>query len=145
MTVAHQLARQKHQDSQFAGALTVLGVPHQQRPAIRSLLKSRWGRVTFASDSAGLMQSVAGETGKLLVWRATEPGNLQPRAKAHGVPLWRISPSVLQSPGGDEQPLAQIRGMPCSPQQAHNTYPKPGLLESCARYRQIRRYLRRLF
>lgn len=147
MTVARQLARQKHQDSQFAGTLTVLGVPHRQRPEIRTLLKSRWGRLTFASDSAGLMQSVVGETGKLLVWRASEPGDLQSRAEAHNVPLWRISPGMLQSPGGDEQPLVQIRGLPCSPHQAreYNSHSKAGLLDRCARYRQIHRYLRRMF
>lgn len=138
MTVARQLARQKRQDSQFAGTLTVVGVPHRQRPLIKAQLKSRWGRVTFASDSAGVMQSVAGDTGKLLVWH-NEPDRLQ----TDSVPLWRISPGVLQSPDGDEQPLTQIRGMPCSPQQAqeHNAR---SLLDSCPRYRQIRRYLTRL-
>jgi len=147
MTVARQLARQKHQDSLLAGHVTVLGVPRCQRPAMRSLLNSRWGRLTFASDSVALMPAIAGETGKLLVWRASESDDLQHRAQIHGVPIWRIAPGVLQTPTGDEHPLVQIRGLPCSPQQLldHASRPKTSLLDNCPRYRQIRRYLKGMF
>jgi capsular polysaccharide export protein len=147
MTVARQLARQKQQDSLFAGSVTVVGVPRRERSALRRLLNSRWGELTFARDNAELIPAVARETGKLLVWHACESGELQARAEAHGVPLWRIRPDALELPCGDEQPLAQIRGLPCSPQQAqvHDARPKAGLLESCARYRQIRRYLKGMF
>ncbi|MGE8066736.1 capsule biosynthesis protein [Pseudomonas sp. NPDC089569] len=147
MTVAHQLARQKHQDSLFAGNVTVLGVPRHQQPTMRRLLKSRWGRLTFARDSTGLISAIAGETGKLLVWHASEPTDLQSRATTHDVPLWRISPGVLHTPAGDPHPLVQIRGLPCSAQQAleHGDRPKTGLLDSCPRYRQIRRYLKGMF
>jgi len=166
MTVARQLARQKQQDAQFAGSLTVLGVPRRQQPAIRSLLSSRWGRVKFTRDNTELMTQVVREEGKLLVWVAGEAVDLHQRAKAHGVPLWRISPDAMQSlgrrapaslvvdrrphhsvagqrkrvPDADVQRLAHVRGMPCSPE--HSACPETGLLDSCARYRQIRRYLK---
>jgi capsular polysaccharide export protein len=147
MTVARQLARQKQQDSLFAGSVTVIGVPRRERSAMRRLLNSRWGRLKFARDNAELIPAVARKTGKLLVWHAREPGDLQARAEAHGVALWRIRPDALQLPCGDEHPLAQIRGLPCSLQQAqdHSARPRAGLLESCARYRQIRRYLKGMF
>jgi capsular polysaccharide export protein len=150
LTVARQLARQKQQDSQFAGALTVLGVPRRRQPAIRTLLDSRWGSVKFAHNSADLMTTVAREDGKVLVWSAHEPHDLSSRATAQGVPLWRISPGsataslVLRHSDDEEQQLVQVRGMPCSQQQAleHNARPNPGLLDSCPRYRQVRRYLK---
>jgi capsular polysaccharide export protein len=150
LTVARQLARQKQQDSQFAGALTVLGVPRRRQPAIRTLLDSRWGSVKFAHNSADLMTTVAREDGKVLVWSAHEPHDLSSRATAQGVPLWRISPGsataslVLKHSDDEEQQLVQVRGMPCSQQQAleHNARPNPGLLDSCPRYRQVRRYLK---
>jgi capsular polysaccharide export protein len=147
MTVARQLARQKRQDSRFAGSLTVVGVPRRERPALRRLLNSRWGQLTFAQDSVGLIPAVARETGKLLVWHASEDQDLQSRAQAHGVELWRIRPDALQLPCGNEQPLAQVRGLPCSPQQAlaHQDRPPVGLLERWARYRQVRRYLKGMF
>jgi capsular polysaccharide export protein len=147
MTVARQLARQKCQDSLFAGSLMVVGVPRRERPALRRLLNSRWGQLTFAQDSVGLIPAVARETGKLLVWHASEDHDLQSRAQAHGVELWRIRPDALQLPCGNEQPLAQVRGLPCSPQQAlaHQDRPPVGLLESWARYRQVRRYLKGMF
>jgi capsular polysaccharide export protein len=114
---------------------------------MRSLLNSRWGELTFARDNAELIPTVARETGKLLVWHACESADLQAGAEAYGVPVWRLRPDALQWPCGNEQPLAQIRGLPCSPQQAqaHNARPQPGLLDSCARYRQIRRYLKGMF
>ncbi|MNN49818.1 hypothetical protein D3C81_1643690 [compost metagenome] len=144
MTVARQLARQKQQDSQFAGSLTVVGVPRRERSAMRRLLNSRWGVLTFARDNAELLPAVARETGKLLVWHTFESSDLKARAEVHGVPLWRIRPDSLQLPCGNEQSLAQIRGLPCSSQQAqaHNARPKTSLLEGCARYRQVRRYLK---
>jgi capsular polysaccharide export protein len=40
----------------------------------------------------------------------------------------------------DVQRLVHVRGMPCSPE--HSACPETGLLDSCARYRQIRRYLK---
>lgn len=147
MTVARQLARQKYQDSLFAGSVTVVGVPRRERTALRRLLNSRWGQLTFARDSAGLIPAVARDTGKLLVWHASEDHDLQSRALVHGVELWRIRLDALQLPCGIEQPLAQIRGLPCSPQQAltHQDRPPVGVLESWARYRQVRRYLKGMF
>ena len=152
LTVARQLARQKQQDSLFAGALTVLGVPRRRQPTIRTLLDSRWGRVTFAHDNADLMTTVAREDGKLLVWSAHEPHDLPLRAEAHGIPLWRIRPGsatgslIVKRNDGTEHPLVQVRGMPCSQQQAieHNARPNAGLLDNCPRYRQIQRYLNRM-
>lgn len=144
MTVARQLARQKEQDSQFSGALTVIGVPRRQQPTIRSLLDSRWGRVKFTRNSADLMSTAPGENSKVLVWSArNEPAGLPSTA-------WRLSPGstgasvILKRSEGDEQQLAQVRGMPCSQQQAleHAAQPRPGLLDRCARYRQVRRYLK---
>lgn len=147
MTVARQLARQKRQDSLFAGSLMVVGVPRWERPALRRLLNSRWGQLTFAQDSVGLIPAVARETGKLLVWHASEDQDLQSRAQAHGVELWRIRPDALQLPCGNEQPLAQVRGLPCSQEQAlaHQARPPVGMLESWARFRQIQRYLKGMF
>jgi capsular polysaccharide export protein len=150
MTVARQLARQKQQDSQFAGTLTVLGAPRRQRSTIRSLLDSRWGRVKFTRYRADLMSCVARENGKVLVWSADEPHDLSAHAAAQNVPLWRISPGkataslALKRNDGEEQLLVQVRGKPCSHQQAqeHHTQNTPGLLEQCPRYRQIRRYLK---
>jgi capsular polysaccharide export protein len=165
MTVARQLARQKQQDAQFSGSLTVLGVPRHQQPAIRSLLNSRWGRVQFTSDNTQLMTKVVREDGKLLVWVGGEAADLHQRAEAHGVPIWRISPDAMPSPGrrapaslvidrrphhsmagrrkmvpdADVQRLVQVRGMPCCPE--HVAGPETGLLDSCARYRQVRRYI----
>lgn len=153
MTVARQLARQKQHDSQFAGALTVLGVPRRRQPAIRRLLDSRWGRVKFTHNSADLMTTVAREDGKVVVWSPREPRDLSSRAAARGVPLWRISPDnataslILERYDGDVQQLVQVRGMPCSQQQAleHRAQNTPGLIENCPRYRQIRRYLKGMF
>jgi capsular polysaccharide export protein len=42
-------------------------------------------------------------------------------------------------PDADVQRLVQVRGMPCSPE--HVAGPETGLLDSCARYRQVRRYI----
>ncbi|EJM77104.1 capsular polysaccharide export protein, LipB/KpsS family [Pseudomonas sp. GM55] len=153
MTVARQLARQKQQDSQFAGELTVLGVPRRRQPAIRRLLDSRWGRVKFTRNSADLMAAVAREGGKVLVWSTHEPQDLSSHAAAQGIPLWRICPGnattslILKRNEGDEQQLVQVRGMPCSQQQAleHSTKANPGLLDSYPRYRQVSRYLKGMF
>ncbi|RKS28728.1 capsular polysaccharide biosynthesis protein [Pseudomonas sp. WPR_5_2] len=153
MTVARQLARQKQQDSQFAGALTVLGVPRRRQPAVRRLLDSRWGRVKFTRNSADLMTAVAGENGKVLVWSDHEPHDLSSRAAAQGVPLWRITPGsataslTLKRNDDDEQQLQHVRGMPCSQEQAqeHQAQPRPGLLDNCPRYRRVRRYLKGMF
>ncbi|WP_390959737.1 capsule biosynthesis protein [Pseudomonas moorei] len=150
MTVARQLARQKQQDSQFAGTLTVLGAPRRQQSTIRSLLDSRWGRVQFSQYKADLMSTLARENDKLLVWSADEPHNLSVQAAAQDLPLWRLSPGnataslTLKRNDGEEQQLVQVRGMPCSPQQAleHRTRNTPGLFEQCPRYRQVRRYLK---
>jgi capsular polysaccharide export protein len=150
LTVARQLARQKQQDSQFAGAITVVGVPRRRQPAIRSLLDSRWGQVKFTHYRADLMKTVSREAGKVLVWSAHEPDDLSSRAATQGVPLWRIrtgnTPTslILKRNDSDEQQLVQVRGMPCSHQQAleHHAQPDPGLLDSCPRYRQVRRYLK---
>ncbi|MNT36630.1 hypothetical protein D3C72_1727270 [compost metagenome] len=128
----------------------MLGVPRRRQPAIRRLLDSRWGRVKFTHDSTDLMTTVAHENGKVLVWSAHEPHDLSSRAAAQGVPLWRISPGsataslILQRNADDKQQLVQVRGMPCSQQQAleHGAQPDPGLLDSCPRYRQVRRYLK---
>jgi capsular polysaccharide export protein len=92
MTVALQLARQKQQDSQFAGTLTVLGAPRRQQSTIRSLLDSRWGRVQFSQYKADLMSTQARENDKLLVWSADEPHDLSAQAAAQDLPLWRLSP-----------------------------------------------------
>lgn len=170
MTVAHQLARQKHQDTLFAGNVTVLGVPRRQQSSLRPLLDSRWGRLTFSRDSAGLIAHVAGERGKLLVWAAAEAGDLHLRAKACELPVWRISPgawtpagrdaptslmldcSAQQGPAcqrtirhaDDLQHLVQVRGLPCSHQQAlaHVARPTPGRLAQWPRLRQLQRYLK---
>jgi capsular polysaccharide export protein len=98
MTVAHQLARQKEQDTTFAGPLTVLGVTRRDRPHVRRFLASRWGSLNFARDSAELMSRVAHQGGKVLVWATREPENLQARAEAHGLALWRLEHGFLRSP-----------------------------------------------
>lgn len=150
LTVARQLARQKQQDSQFAGAITVLGAPRRRQPTIRSLLYSRWGQIKFTDYRADLMTTVSRETGKVLVWNAHEPAGLSSCAASQGIPLWRLSTGntptslILKHSDNDEQHLVQVRGMPCSQQQAlaHRAEFDPSLLDSCPRYRQVRRYLR---
>ncbi|WPN45665.1 MULTISPECIES: capsule biosynthesis protein [unclassified Pseudomonas] len=144
MTVARQLARQKHQDSLFAGNVTVVGVPRRQRATIRALLNSRWGRLTFAGDSTDLIQAATRETDRLVVWHTSEIHDLQRRAEALGIPLWRIRPGVLQTADGEERTLSQIRGMPCSPEQArqHIARPTTALLDRYTRVRQVGRYIK---
>lgn len=97
MTVANQLARQKEQDTVFTGPLTVLGVTRRNQPHIRRFLSSRWGSLNFARDSADLMPRVAHQGGKVLVWAAREPENLQARADAHSLALWRLDHGFLRS------------------------------------------------
>ncbi|SEM99178.1 capsular polysaccharide export protein [Pseudomonas sp. ok272] len=173
MTVAHQLARQKHQDSLFAGNVTVLGVPRRQHATLRRLLDSRWGQLKFSKDSSGLMAQVARERGKLLVWAASEAADVHLRAKACGLPVWRISPGTWTSSerdaptslmvdcraqqdaasphtisqADDLQHLVQVRGLPCSHQQAqaHAARASTGRFAHWPRGRQLRRYLKGMF
>lgn len=97
MTVARQLALQKQQDMTFAGPVTVLGTMRNQRPAIRRLLKSRWGNLRFAKDSPALISRITAEKGKLVVWADREPPTLQGRADAQQLPVWRIANGFLHS------------------------------------------------
>lgn len=99
LTVARQLARQKAQDSEFAGAITVIGVKRHKRHNIRRFFSSRWGSLTFAVDRPGLLDEVAANDGKLLVWAAREPAGLAARAAARGIPLWRVEDGFLRSRG----------------------------------------------
>ncbi|MHC6224593.1 capsular polysaccharide biosynthesis protein [Pseudomonas sp. X10] len=99
LTVARQLARQKARDTEFAGEITVLGVKRHKQHNIRRLFASRWGRLRFAEDSPVLVPKVAAEGGKLLVWAGREPADLQARASAAGVPLWRVEDGFLRSAG----------------------------------------------
>ncbi|VVO11697.1 capsular polysaccharide biosynthesis protein [Pseudomonas fluorescens] len=99
MTVAQQLARQKEQDTLFAGPLTVLGVPRRNQSRVRRFLTSRWGSLNFARDQSELMPQVARQGGKLLVWATGEAQNLQARADAHGLPLWRLEQGFLRPLG----------------------------------------------
>jgi capsular polysaccharide export protein len=106
--------------------------------------------VQFSQYKADLMSTLARENDKLLVWSADEPHDLSAQAAAQDLPLWRLSPGnataslILKRNDGEEQQLVQVRGMPCSPQQAleHRTRNTPGLFEQCPRYRQVRRYLK---
>lgn len=99
LTVARQLARQKAQDSEFAGPLVVLGVKRHKQHNVRRFLGSRWGRLRFAEDSPELLGRLAEEGARLVVWAGREPPGLAVRAQAYGVPLWRIEDGFLRSSG----------------------------------------------
>lgn len=112
MTIARHLARQKAQDTAFAGPITVLGVKRHKQHAVRPFLRSRWGRLSFASDHPELLPRIAAEGGKLAVWAAREPIDLQARATAHNVPLWRIDDGFLRAPGLGISLEPHPRGLP---------------------------------
>lgn len=99
LTVARQLARKKARDAAFAGPTTVIGVKRHKRHNIRRFFASRWGQLRFAVDGPGLVQRVAAEQGRLLVWAAREPAGLAQRARQAGVPLWRVEDGFLRSIG----------------------------------------------
>lgn len=99
LTVAHQLARQKARDSEFAGHFTVLGVKRHKQHNVRRFFSSRWGRLDFCEDRPALVTDVAAKGGKLLVWAAREPADLKARASRHGVAVWRIEDGFLRSNG----------------------------------------------
>ena len=99
LTVAHQLARQKAQDTEFAENLTVLGVKRHKQHNLRRFFSSRWGQLAFAEDSPTLLTDVAARRGTLLVWAAREPTDLKARAKAANVPVWRVEDGFLRSNG----------------------------------------------
>jgi capsular polysaccharide export protein len=99
LTVAHQLARKKARDAEFAGPITVLGVKRHKQHNIRRFFSSRWGQLTFAEDSPQLVADVARQAGKLLVWAAREPADLRTRATTANVPLWRVEDGFLRSVG----------------------------------------------
>lgn len=99
LTVAHQLARKKARDSEFAGDFTVLGVKRHKQHNVRRFFSSRWGRLEFAEDRPTLVADVAAKGAKLLVWAAREPADLKARASRHGVALWRIEDGFLRSNG----------------------------------------------
>ncbi|WDY59354.1 capsular polysaccharide biosynthesis protein [Pseudomonas sp. PSKL.D1] len=99
LTVAHQLARKKARDAEFAGPTTVLGVKRHKQHNIRRFFASRWGQLRFAVDSPQLVQQVAAEQGRLLVWAAREPTGLAQRAEAAGVPVWRVEDGFMRSTG----------------------------------------------
>lgn len=99
LTVARQLARQKALDEAFAGPFTVLGVKAHKQHNIRRFCSSRWGSLRFAKDSPTLLPSIAAKGGKLLVWAAREPGDLQARASAVNVPVWRVEDGFMRSHG----------------------------------------------
>src|SRR5690606_8236511 len=79
LTVARQLARTKARDAAFAGSTTVVGARLHQRREVRRLCASRWGQLCFAEEGPGLLQRVAAERGRLLVWAAREPEGLAQR------------------------------------------------------------------
>ncbi|MDR6714155.1 capsular polysaccharide export protein [Pseudomonas hunanensis] len=99
LSVARQLAAKKARDSEFAGRTTVLGVKRHKQHNIRRFFASRWGQLRFAVDSPQLVQQVAAESGRLLVWAAREPGDLAARARQAGVALWRVEDGFLRSAG----------------------------------------------
>lgn len=99
LTVAHQLARKKARDAEFAGNITVLGVKRHKQHNMRRFFESRWGRLDFAEDSPTLLKEIAAKRGKLLVWAAREPADLKVRTAALGVPLWRVEDGFLRSRG----------------------------------------------
>jgi capsular polysaccharide export protein len=97
LTVARQLARQKAQDTAFAGPVAVLGVPAARQPDIRHFLRSRWGQLRFIQNGARELPKLAAEGGKILVWAAAEPAGLGIQAAVANVPLWRIGDGLLES------------------------------------------------
>jgi len=99
LTVARQLSSKKARDAEFAGPITVLGVKRHKQHNIRRFFSSRWGRLDFAVDSPALLDKVAAEGGKVLVWAAREPADLKVRAAALKVPLWRVEDGFLRSNG----------------------------------------------
>ena len=99
LTVARQLARKKARDAEFAGHTTVLGVKRHKQHNIRRFFASRWGQLRFAVDSPELVSQVAAEQGRLLLWAAREPADMAARAKAAGVPVWRVEDGFLRSTG----------------------------------------------
>ena len=99
LTVARQLARQKARDAEFAGPITVLGVKRHKQHNIRRLFASRWGELHFAEDHPELVAKVAAQRGKVLVWAAREPADLQARVQLADVPLWRVEDGFLRSTG----------------------------------------------
>jgi len=110
LTVAKQLARQKRQDTEFAGAVTVVGAPHRLQPTLRRFLGSRWGKLMFAEDRTGLVEEVAARQGKLLAWTAKAPDDLARRAAARGVRFARLAEGVLPTPtAAKDSRLASLR------------------------------------
>ena len=99
LTVARQLARKKARDTEFAGPTTVLGVKRHKQHNIRRFFASRWGQLRFTVDSPQLVQQVAAENGRLLVWAAREPASLAERARQQGVPIWRVEDGFMRSTG----------------------------------------------
>ncbi|MGE7990783.1 capsule biosynthesis protein [Pseudomonas sp. NPDC089554] len=95
LTVARQLAHTKARDTAFAGSTTVIGAKRHERRAARRLCASRWGALRFAEDGPALLQQVAAERGRLLVWAAREPQTLAQRARQADVPLVRIEDGAL--------------------------------------------------
>ncbi|WP_028694866.1 capsular polysaccharide biosynthesis protein [Pseudomonas cremoricolorata] len=99
LTVADLLALKKACDSEFAGITTVIGVKRHKQHNIRRFFSSRWGQLRFAEDSPQLLSQVAAEQGRVLVWAAREPADLQRRADSAGVAVWRIEDGFLRSSG----------------------------------------------
>ena len=99
LTVARQLASTKARDAAFAGPTTVLGVKRHKQHNIRRFFASRWGQLRFSVDGPQLVNQVAAEQGRLLVWAAREPAGLADRARQAGVPLWRVEDGFLRSTG----------------------------------------------
>lgn len=97
LTVARQLARQKAQDSAFAGPVAVLGVPANRQAGIRHILRSRWGQLRFIQNGARELPKLAAEAGKMVVWAAAEPTGLGVQAAVAKVPLWRIEDGLLEA------------------------------------------------
>lgn len=97
LTVARQLARQKAQDTAFAGPVAVLGVPTARQPDIRHFLRSRWGQLRFIQNGARELPKLAAEGGKVVVWAAAEPAGLGVQAAVAKVPLWRIGDGLLEA------------------------------------------------
>lgn len=99
LTIARQLARQKAQDAEFAGNITVLGIKRHKQHNLRRFFSSRWGQLKFSADSPMLLAEVAAQSGTLLVWAAREPASLKARAQASNVPVLRIEDGFLRSNG----------------------------------------------